>query len=120
MSQVAPLPGQDPGSAAATCRTSHRPKVYFRYVDDTFCVFTHESEVDHFFSLLNGVHPALKFMVDKEVNGSLPFLDVLVHRTPSFFITSVYRKSNFTGLYTRWDSFCPKRQKINLTRTLTK
>lgn len=82
-------------------------------------MFTHESEVDHFFSLLNGVHPALKFTVDKEVNGSLPFLDVLVHRTPSLFITSVYSKSTFTGLYTRWNSFCPKRQKINLIRTLT-
>ena len=35
------------------------------------------------------------------------------------FSTSVYRKKAFTGLYTKWDSFTPRKYKINLIRTLT-
>ena len=33
--------------------------------------------------------------------------------------TSVYRKPTFSGLYTRWSSFCPKQRKISLIKTLT-
>ena len=35
------------------------------------------------------------------------------------FVTSIYRKKTFTGLYTKWDSFTPRKHKINLIRTLT-
>lgn len=29
-----------------------------------------------------------------------------------FFLTPVYRKPTFTGVYTRWNTFCPKQNKI--------
>ena len=32
--------------------------------------------------------------------------------------TSVYRKKTFTGLYTKWDSFTPRKYKINVMGTL--
>ena len=32
--------------------------------------------------------------------------------------TTVHRKTTFTGLYTKWDSFTPRKYKINLIRTL--
>ena len=31
----------------------------------------------------------------------------------------MYRKKTFTGLYTKWDSFTPRKYKVNLIRTLT-
>ena len=34
-------------------------------------------------------------------------------------MTSIYRKKTFTGLYTKCDSFTPRKYKINLIRTLT-
>ena len=40
-------------------------------------------------------------------------------RTHSCYVTLIYRKPTFTSLYTRWDSFCPTKQKINLIKTLT-
>ena len=53
---------------------------------------------------------------DKE----LPFMDVRVHRNKDgTFTRSVYRKPTFTGLYTRWDSFCATYHKIGLLRSLT-
>lgn len=35
------------------------------------------------------------------------------------FRTYIYWKKAFTGLYTKWDSFAPRKYKINLIRTVT-
>ena len=52
--------------------------------------------------------------------NKIPFLDILLKRcSDNTFSTSVYRKKTFTGLYTKWDSFTPRKYKINLIRTLT-
>ena len=92
--------------------------MYYRYVDDTFCLFKNEKDADSFLIQLNSMHPSLKFTVEKESDHQLAFLDVFVHKTSPAFLTSVYRKSTFNGLYTRWDSFCPQQRKINLIKTL--
>ena len=81
----------------------------FRYADDTFCVFWCATEIGEFFSYLNSPHPVLRFSLEKENNSALPFLDVLVCKETSAFLTTVYRKPTFTGLCIRWDSFCPKK-----------
>ena len=70
------------------------------------------------FSHLNKRHPSLRFTLEKKSNSKLPFLDVLVYKEASYFLTSVYFKLSFTGLYIRWDSFCPKMRKLNLIKTL--
>ena len=73
---------------------------------------------NNFFIQLNSLHPSLRFTYEKESNHSLPFLDVLVERHDSEFLTSVYRKPTFTGQYLRWNSFSPQKRKINLIGTL--
>ena len=40
-----------------------------------------------------------------------------MHKTSIPFLTSVYRKLTFSGLYTRWESFCPQQRKIILINT---
>ena len=35
------------------------------------------------------------------------------------FVTSIYRKPKFTGLYLSWDAFAPKSRKVNLIKYLT-
>jgi len=42
----------------------------------------------------------------------------IVERLGSEFSTSVYRKPTFTGRYLRWNSFSPRKRKINLIGTL--
>ena len=50
----------------------------------------------------------------------IPIACVLVTRNQNnAFTTSIYRKKTFTGLYTKWDSFTPRKYKINLIRSLT-
>ena len=77
------------------------PTFYDRFVDDTFSVLPCRADSEQFFHLLNGLHPALKFTVEEERDGKLPFMDVLVERVTDGFQRSVYRKPTFTGLYTR-------------------
>ena len=35
------------------------------------------------------------------------------------FVTCIYRKPTFTGLYLSWDAFAPKSRKVNLIKCLT-
>ena len=64
--------------------------------------------------------PSLHFTFEKESNLALPFLDVLVEKSPSKFSTSIYRKPTFTGQYLRLNSFSPRKRKTNLILTLTR
>lgn len=100
-------------------RTTPKPIAYYRYVDDIFAIFNSESQMDKFYKKLSNMHAALSFTKEAEKNNSIPFLDVLVERSHTSFITSVSRKSSFTGDYILWKSFCPKRYKINLISCLT-
>ena len=92
--------------------------MYDRYVDDVFSFFVSKAKSAEFFKRLNSLHPALRFTVEGEENGSLPFLDVRATKTASGIVTSIFRKPTFTGLYTPWDSFSPTVYKVNLVRSL--
>ena len=96
-----------------------KPLMYHRYVDDTFLIFRDETQSNSFLDKLNSLHPSLLFSQEKECNQSFPFLDVLVEKNASHFLTSVYRKPTFTGRYIRWNSFSSSKRKTNLICTLT-
>ena len=100
-------------------QTTSKPEMYYRSMDDTFVVFSNEDECDLFLNILNSLHPSLRFTFEKASNLALPFLDVLVEKSPSKFITFIYRKPTFTGQYLRWNSFSPRKCKTNLILTLT-
>ena len=86
---------------------------YLRYVDDTFACFCSRNEA------LNDLQPSLIFTMDEEKDNKLPFLDVLVGRRSFAFVTCIYRKPTFTGLYLSWDAFAPKSRKVNRIKCLT-
>jgi hypothetical protein len=94
------------------------PLIYLRYVDDTFVLFKSSQDIENFHSELNNLHANLKFTKELEREGRLPFLDVMVERCDNRFVTTVYRKPTFTGEYVRWSSFCDRRRKINIIKTL--
>ena len=47
---------------------------YTRDVDDIFCLFKNEEDAENFFDFLNRQHPNIKFTMEKEIMGKLPFL----------------------------------------------
>ncbi|MEC8569013.1 MAG: reverse transcriptase domain-containing protein, partial [Pseudomonadota bacterium] len=94
------------------------PALYRRYVDDIFVLSSGSHEVETLLQNLSNLHPSLAFTKEEEVDRLLPFLDVLVERSNNSFITSIYRKPTFDGQYIPWDSFCPKKRKVNLISCL--
>ena len=57
--------------------------------------------------------------MEEEKDNKLPFLDVLVGRRSSAFLTCIYRNSTFTGVYLSWGAFAPESTKVNLIKCLT-
>ena len=56
------------------------PKVLFyrRYIDDVFCVFENGDQAKHFLNYLNTRHRNIRFTMEIEQQGVLPFLDVSI------------------------------------------
>ena len=75
--------------------------MWFRCVDDTFALSDDGKSASEFLHL-NSRQNNIKFTIEFEENGKIPFLDILVKRCPdNAFMTSFYRKKTFTGLYTK-------------------
>ena len=73
------------------------PKIWYRYVDDTFVIIEKQHE-DYFFELINLINPSIQFTKELESDHKLPFLDVLIHRDISGTLnTTVYRKPTHTN-----------------------
>ena len=87
-------------------------------MDDTFALFRKKDHVELFRQYLNAQHQNIQFTSEIESEGKLAFLDVLVSKNGDRFETGVYRKSTFTGLLTRFDSFVPFSFKQNLVSSL--
>jgi hypothetical protein len=74
--------------------------LWLRYVDDIFIMWKHSMEDLHnFLNHLNNLRTSIKFTMEMEVNGHLPFLDVLVTKKEGSLTTTVYRKPTHTGTY---------------------
>lgn len=100
------------------CPIDFRPIYYRRYVDDTFLIFKSEEDNRRFFQYFNSRHKNIRFTCEKENNGSLSFLDILITKSDTGLVTGVYRKPTYTGLGLSWFSFCPLIYKINSVKTL--
>ena len=73
---------------------------WFRYVDDIFTIWDDKwGSFDEFLIKLNSLAHSIKFKVEWEVEGKLPFLDILVIRKPDHLSFSVFRKPTHTGSY---------------------
>ena len=85
-----------------------KPKMWLRYVDDTFVVWPHGVEkVNDFLQHLNNQHPNIRFTMEVEnEHQAIPFLDTLITRTAQGFLShQVYRKPTHTDRYLNYRSF---------------
>ena len=76
-----------------------RSRLWKRYVDDRCCILK-AGDVDGLLSHLNSLRPTIKFTMELEDEGSLPFLDTRVTRLANgkLYMT-VYRKKTHTDRY---------------------
>jgi hypothetical protein len=93
--------------------------VYSRYVDDIFIVCSSEVNVNKLLEEFNQAHRAIRFTMEEESNGQIPFLDVLLCRKEDGTIErKVYRKPTWIGQYIHFYSFVPLKRKRNLIKNL--
>ena len=100
------------------CPSEFKPVIYRRYVDDTFLLFRSKHHIEKFRNYLNRQHKNIKFTSETENENSISFLDIKITRGNNKFMTSVYRKPTFSGVFTNFGSFIPKSYKYNLRFTL--
>ena len=53
-------------------------KFYLRYADDILAVFDNEQDSLIFFYFLNNRHPNIKFIIVKQINHLIAFLDAFI------------------------------------------
>ena len=67
---------------------------------------------------MSSKHPNIKFSIEKEEDGRLPFLDINIFRENDKFATNIYRKKTFSGVYTNFKRFRPETYIIGLIKSL--
>ena len=70
----------------------HQPTILRRYVDDLFCIFNNEAQLNAFFNTLNAIHANIEFTKELEHKNQLAYLDVLLTKNNDSIETTVYRK----------------------------
>ena len=98
-----------------------QPKIWKRYVDDTFVIWPHgRTKLNEFLSHINSLHHKITFTVEIEENNQLPFLDILIRRKHTSLETTVYRKPTNTNQYLNFRSHHHPRIKLGIVQCLTK
>ncbi|BHF83317.1 hypothetical protein SprV_0802645900 [Sparganum proliferum] len=95
-----------------------KPKMWLRYVDDTFVVIK-DREVERLHQSLNDVFPAIQFTREEAVGDNLSFLDVKIQRLDDGNLTtSVHRKGSDSEIILNYGSNHPAAHKRSCVRTL--
>jgi Reverse transcriptase (RNA-dependent DNA polymerase) len=98
-----------------------KPRLWLRYVDDTFILWDYGDEtLREFLEYLNSVNNAIKFTMEVEEDLQLPFLDVLVQKKSNGLATTVYRKKTHTDRYLNYLSNHAEKTKIGVVKCLQK
>ena len=96
---------------------SLKPVFYRRYVDDIFVLFSSLDQAGKFKKYLSSKHPNINFSLEKENDGRLSFLDVNIFCEKGKFVTNVYWKKTFSGVYTNFNSLIPEAYKTGLLKS---
>ena len=103
----------------ALMTADREPKLWLRYVDDTFIIWPHgRTQLVTFLDHLNGLCEKIQFTMEIEEENQLPFLDVVVKRNENTLTTSVFRKKTHTDWYLHFRSHHHPQVKTNVVSCL--
>ena len=96
---------------------------FWRYVDDCFVIIKRGQNNENLTLMLehfNNGDPDIKFTMEVEEEGKIPFLDVLITRQGDGVLkTTVYRKPTHSGRGINFRSFHHPATKVGVVKTLT-
>ena len=100
--------------------STNKPSVWYRYVDDVFCIFKTNQNIDDFLKRINKWHDNITFTKETESNDRIAFLDVSIIRNTisNKYDTTIYRKPTNTNLYLLYESNQCRKYKIGLIKSL--
>ena len=81
-----------------------------RYMDDILRTVKND-EVDTELNRINNLHPCLSFTSELEIDGKIPFLDMLILNSDGILSSSWYRKPTDTGLTLNYHALAPVKYK---------
>ena len=84
------------------CSQEFKPVFYRRYVDDIFILFKSNDHLTYFQNFLNFSHINMSSSIERKKENKLSFLDVEIIREQGKFITIIYRKPTFSGVYSNF------------------
>ena len=103
----------------AIATATYKPKIWKRYVDDTFTALG-KDYVDGFLQHLNSQQPTIRFTMEIEKDNTIPFLDTSVSRDSSGLLTTtVCRKPTHTDQYLAYNSHHPQSVKRGIFECLS-
>ena len=85
-------------------------KLYSRYMDDVIRSIK-RNKIEHVLQSINELHSSLKFTIERENDGKLPFLDMLVIRNNQKLTSTWQSKPTDIGLVMNYHALAPKRYK---------
>jgi len=85
-------------------------KMFSRYMDDILRDIK-TGEAEQKLSQLNNLHPNLSFTIEREKDGKLPFLDMLLMHQGEELTSTWFSKPTDTGLILNYHALAPKRYK---------
>ena len=85
-------------------------KIFERYMDDILRTIKSEM-IETKLHAINGLHPNLRFTIEVEQKGRLPFLDICILYVDSHLHSTWYTKPTDTGLVMNFHALAPKRYK---------
>ena len=81
----------------------HSLKVWERFADDVYSILK-RTHLENFFHHINNLHQNIKFIMEKESNGELAFLDTLLKRNNGEISVLVYKKLTHNDQYLHYIS----------------
>ena len=99
-------------------REGKMPTYYRRYVDDTLTIMPDKLSADSFLVTLNNCHSSVKFTMEIENDGMLPFLGTQLLNKSTQIQTKIYVKPTNTGLLLHYKSHVDDRYKRGLLKTM--
>jgi len=100
---------------------SNKPKIirYFHYIDDILIIYDpNHTDINSIHKDFNAIHPNMKFTAETESSNSINYLDITIHKTPTNWVTSIYRKPTYTDTIIPYSSNHPAQNKYAAIRFL--
>jgi hypothetical protein len=76
------------------------------------------TDIHNILTHFNAIHPNLQFTAETEVDNTINYLDLSIHRSPNSMRTSIYRKPTFINTIFPYPSSHPSQHNSAALRVL--